>query len=303
MRFPRISMDTFSAVVATAEKRNITRAAAEIGRSPAAITKRIKAAELIAMRKIFHSTENGLELTKPGKILYEEGRKTIDHALLAEEKLEAFRKLEACQLLIGHSTYLPSRLMTILIRLQLDGTPSVRIVHFPNLSAAIVQQVLEGTSHVGFGFLPLEHPELVVRQLFEEPLSVCIPTSHHLSTRHTIHPQDLDGQPWIAVARTAMPAFHAEIEGFFLGFGVQLHVVADAFGPQEALAYVEQKMGICLLAASSAILKPGVTTRPFSSRALTRKCGYFLRGDSDHDLVREFCDQVWKKTEVLRGKP
>ena len=303
MRIPRISLDTFIAVVVTAEQRCVMRAAAEIGRSPAAITKRIKAAERIAMRKLFHSSEDGLELTRHGRILYEESRKTMDHALLAEEKLEAFRKLESSHLLIGHSTYLSARLMTTLIQFHLNEASSVKIEHVPGLSSSIVQQVVEGTLHVGFGFLPLEHPDLTVRKLLEEPLVACIPASHPLSTRHTIHPEDLDGAPFIAVARTQMPVFHAEIEGFFLGFGVILNVVADAFAPPEALAYVEQKIGICLLAPSSVTARQGIVVRPLSSRALTRKSGLFLREDSDHVFIREFCEQIWKKTEALRHRP
>ena len=100
-----------------------------------------------------------------------------------------------------------------------------------------------------------------------------------------------------------MPSFHEEIETFYLGFGVHLKVVADAFAPPEALAYVEQKIGICLLAQSSAVSRPGIAIKPLSNRVLTRKSGYFLREDSDHELIREFSEQIWKKTAGLRGRP
>ena len=111
------------------------------------------------------------------------------------------------------------------------------------------------------------------------------------------------GQPFIAIGRGPMPVFHEEIENFFLGFGVHLNVVADAFAPPEALAYVEQKIGICLLAQSAVVSRSGIATKPLSNRVLTRKSGYFVREDSDHELIREFSAQVWKKTEGLRRRP
>lgn len=303
MRFPHFSIEILMAVVATAETKSVTRAGKELGLSPSGVTKRLKIAERIAKTKLFHTTEEGLILTEVGELLYSEAKKSIERALLAEEKVAAYLMLKERRLLVGHSTYLPSRLMAILIQFRFDGTPPVEIEHQTGLTASIVQQVLDGTLHIGFGFLPQENPDLTVRQLFEEPLVACIPAGHPASTKHTIYPQDLMGQAFIAIGRRQMPSFQEEIETFYLGFGVHLNVVADAFAPPEALAYVEQKIGICLLAKSSAILRPGIAIKPLSHRVLTRKSGYFLREDSDHDLIREFSEQVWKKTAVLRGRP
>jgi len=303
MRFPHFSMDMLMAIVATAEKKSVTRAGKELGLSPSGVTKRIKLAERIARAKLFQTTEDGSILTEAGKLLYSEAKKSIERALLAEEKVSAYLMLKDRHLLVGHSTYLPPRLMAILIQFRFDGTPPVEIEHLPELTASIVQQVLDGTLHIGFGFLPQENPELTVRQLFEEPLVACIPAGHPLSTKHTIYPQDLMGQPFIAIGRGPMPVLHEEVERFFLGFGVHLNVVADAFAPPEALAYVEQKIGICLLAQSSVISRPGIAIKPLSNRVLTWKSGTFQREDNHHELIREFSEQVWKKTAVLRGRP
>lgn len=158
------------AVVATAEKKSVTRAGKELGLSPSGVTKRIKMAERIAKAKLFQTTEDGSILTEAGKLLYSEAKKSIERALLAEEKVSAYLMLKERHLLVGHSTYLPPRLMAILIQFRFDGMPPVEIEHQPGLTACIVQQVLDGMLHVGLGFLPQEHPDLMVRQLFEEPL-------------------------------------------------------------------------------------------------------------------------------------
>ena len=303
MRFPHFSIDMLMAIVATAEKKSVTRAGVELRLSPSGVTKRIKMAERIAKTKLFHTTEDGFILTEAGKLLYSEAKKSIERALLAEEKVSAYLMLKERHLLVGHSTYLPPRLMAMLIQFRFEGTPPVEIEHLPGLTASIAQQVLDGTLHIGFGFLPQANSELTARQLFEEPLVACIPVGHPMSAKHTIYPQDLQDQPFIAIGRGPVPFLHEEIESFLLGFGVHLNVVVDAFAPPEALAYVEQKIGICLLAPSSMHPRPGIVVKPLSSRVLTWKSGLFLREDSDHELIREFSEQVWKKTEGLRRKP
>ncbi len=164
MRFPHFSIEILMAVVVTAEKKSVTRAGKELGLSPSGVTKRLKIAERIAKTKLFHTTEEGLTLTEVGELLYFEAKKSIDRALLAEEKVAAYLMLKERHLLVGHSTYLPPRLMAILIQFHFDGTPPVEIEHLPELTASIVQQVLDGTLHIGFGFLPQENPELTAGQ-------------------------------------------------------------------------------------------------------------------------------------------
>jgi hypothetical protein len=55
-----------------------------------------------------------------------------------------------------------------------------------------------------------------------------------------------DGEPMIAVSREPWPERHQEIEDHCADQG--LHpIVADAYSAPEALAYVEEKTGNCLL--------------------------------------------------------
>jgi DNA-binding transcriptional LysR family regulator len=108
--------------------------------------------------------------------------------------------------------YLPPRLMAMLIQFHFEGAPPVEIEHRPELTPLIVQQVLDGTLHVGFGFLPQEHPDLTVRQLCEEPLVACLPASHPISAKYTIYLCHYGSSPvqkhpsQIFIARLLMPS-------------------------------------------------------------------------------------------------
>src|SRR5882672_8386039 len=110
MRLPRISMDTLAAIICTAEKKSVTRAGTELGLSPSAITKRIKSAERITETKLFMTTEEGLILTEAGELCYGEAIKSLEHALLAEEKIAAYQMLKARHILLLR---LPSAAMSL----------------------------------------------------------------------------------------------------------------------------------------------------------------------------------------------
>ncbi len=119
-------------------------------------------------------------------------------------------------------------------------------------------------------------------------------TSHPLAVRPVIHPQDLEGEPIIAASRQTFPVLHQQIDDFFQDFGITLRVVADAYGPPEAVTMVENKVGICLIAASNA--KPSVVSKPLSPQTLTRRCGLFVREDNRHPALKSFVDLLRERT-------
>ncbi len=148
--------------------------------------------------------------------------------------------------------------------------------------------VLQGELHVGFGFLPIREPELLVYEVFDEPLVVCLPSSHPLSVKHTIRPEALEGLPMIAMGRRHLPLSWEETENYFRSLGLELNIVEECFSPNEALYSVAQETGICLLPASLARSGDGVVVRPLSDRLFTHKCGVFVRQDHDDATVEDF---------------
>jgi DNA-binding transcriptional LysR family regulator len=173
----------------------------------------------------------------------------------------------------------------------LDGAQGTHIEHVSLLTSTAVQRVANGTIHAGFGYLPISEPDLTSHVLFEEPVIVCMPRTHPLASRSAIRPQDIDGEPVIAVAREPIPWLHREIEEFFAGFGVSLQIVIDAFGPPEALVMAEHKMGICMVGAS-AISRSSVIGKPLTPQKLVRKCGLFVREDIRHPTLKAYVDKV-----------
>lgn len=302
MRRPKLKLDNLVAIITVAEKQSLDIAASEMGLSASAIRKQIEVVESVLGVFLFGRTRGVLSLTEDGELFLADAKKSIEHALLAEEKTLARQALKNHHLLIGHSTYLPPKLIVLINQLSIEDTPLVRIDHISGLTSTIVQRVREGSIHAGFGFLPLDSPELLVRLLHEEPVVVCIPMGHRLATRPIIFPQDLDGEPIIAVSREPLPQLHQEIEEHFEQFGVKLQIVLDAFAPPEALTHVVHKVGISLLAATSVVLQPGITVRPLSTRVLMRKSGIFIREDNPSPLLQKLIELVIREAKGGRLK-
>ena len=108
--------------------------------------------------------------------------------------------------------------------------------------------------------------------------------------------QDLEGEPIIAASREVFPKLHEDVDDFFQDFGVKLKIVADAYGPPEAVVMTEQGMGICLLTASNIRTKASVVSKPLFPQTLKRRCGLFVREDNRHPALKNFVNLVLEKT-------
>jgi DNA-binding transcriptional LysR family regulator len=294
MRVPRLSVEMLAAVIAIAECKIRKHAADDLGITVSALGKRLdKASELLGI-SLFVSTEDGVVLTDAGLSFYSEARRAIEQALLAEAKVAALREIEAGRLVVGRSTYLPPRLLTAVLRLGFEESLGYQIIQVPGVTGLLADQVVKGVVHAGIGDLPISRPELISRVLQEECLVVCMPVKHPLACKAVIRPQDMAGEPIIAIGRDSSPALHEDIEQFFGGFGTQLRIVADAYGPPEAIVMVEQNLGICLL-TNSDIFKPSVVGKRLVPQTLTRKWGLFVREDNRHPTLKAFMDLVLER--------
>jgi DNA-binding transcriptional LysR family regulator len=300
MRRPKVKLDNLMAVMTVAAKHNIDDAADELGLSSSGVRKQIENIESVFGIRLFESIRGTLSLTPDGEEFHTDAKRAVEQVLLAEEKVFARQAIKSHHLLVGHSTNLPPKLITTIRQISIEEPPSVRIEHKSGLTSTTIQRVIEGSLHAGFGILPIRSPELLVRTIFEEPLVACIPTGHKLAVKPAIYPHDFDGEPMIAVSREPWPERHREIEDHFSDFGIDLHIVADAYSAPEALTYVEQKIGICLLAGTSVVVRPGITVRPLPTRVLMRRCGVFIREDNRSPVLQKLVEVALRQTDSVR---
>jgi DNA-binding transcriptional LysR family regulator len=295
-------MDGQIALLAVAEKGSFEAAGRYLGIGKSAVRKRVQGVEGELGTPVFRLVGKGMMPTEAGNLYLLSARESVRQAWLGVDRVQAFLRAQTNDLRIGYSTYLNTRLLDIIRRIQPEDIGSLSITRESLMTYQAVAGVLQGNLHVGFGILPLLDPDLSSRLLFEEPLMTCLPIGHRLVTRSTIRPEDLENEHVVSLSRKGLPGRHQDIVTHFESLGISLKFVADAYSVKEALWLVTQGAGISLMTRFSAsAYRYDVVVRPLSDRLLTVKSGIFTRRDHDQKLINDFVDLAWAETAVLRA--
>jgi DNA-binding transcriptional LysR family regulator len=297
-------MDGQIAVLAVAERGSFEAAGRYLGIGKSAVRKRVQGVEGELGTPVFRAEGKGMVLNEAGTLYILSARESVRQALLGVDRVHAFLRAQTHELRIGYSTYLNTKLLDIIRRLQPEGVDSASVTREGLMTQQAVEGVLQGDLHVGFGVLPILEPDLSTRLLMEEPLVACLPVAHRLATRSTIRPEELADEPMVSVMRKALPGRHEDIAMHFESLGVSLKFAAEAYSLKEALWLVTQGMGISLMTKFSASsYRYDVVVRPLSDRLLTVKSGVFTRRDHVQKIVSDFVDLAWAETATLRAGP
>lgn len=297
-------MDGQIAVLAVAEKGSFEAAGKYLGIGKSAARKRVQSVEGELGTPMFRAEGKGMVLSDAGTLYILTARESVRQAFLGVDRVHAFLRAQTNELRIGYSTYLNTKLLDIIRRLQPEGVDSTSVTREGLMTQQAVDGVLQGDLHVGFGILPILEPDISARLLMEEPLVACLPVGHRLATRSTIRPEELADEPMVSVMRKALPGRHEDITMHFESLGVSLRFVAEAFSLKEALWLVTRGTGVSLMTKFSASsYRHDVVVRPLSDRLLTVKSGVFTRRDHVQKLVSDFVDLARVETATLRPNP
>jgi DNA-binding transcriptional LysR family regulator len=301
MRQLKVTMDAQVAVLAVAERGSLESAGKYLGIGKSAIRKRIQSIESELGTTLFSMVGKRIMLTEAGNLYMLAARESVRQAWLGVDRVQALLRAQTSNLRIGYSTYLNTKLLDVVRHIRPAGIVCSSLTKESLMTHQIVAGVLQGDLHVGFGSLPLLEPDLSTRLLFEEPLMVCLPAGHPLTTKSTIQPEELADEPMVSVMRRALPGSHEEIAMHFESLGIALKFSYEAFSVSEALWLVTQNVGVALMTRFSAMShRYDVIVRPLSDRLLTVKSGVFARRDHSQQLIRDFMDIAWTETAALR---
>ena len=297
-------MDGQIAVLAVAEKGSFGAAGKYLGIGKSAARKRVQSVENETGTPLFRVVGKVMVPTEAGNLYLLSARESVRQAWLGLDRVQAFLRAQTNDLRIGYSTYLNTKLLDIIRRIPPTGIGSPLVTRESLMTYQIVEGILQGDLHVGFGILPVIEPDLSTRLLFEEPLMACLPVGHRHAIRSTLRPEELADEPMISIMRKVLPGRHEEIVRHFESLGISLKFTSDASSLKEALWLVTQHVGVALMTRFSAMsYRSEVVVRPLSDRLLTVKSGIFTRRDHDQKLINDFVDLAWAETAALRTNP
>lgn len=295
-------MEGLIALVAVAQEGSLERGGKTLGLSKSATGKQIAALEEAIGTKLFEHRRGRWILNEDGKLFAPEAFQAILHARMGVELVQSHVRLRMDHFSVGYSTFLSPILIGIIRGAQLKHQSNIKIKYESLLTESSIERVLRGELEVGFGYLPIKEPELLVKTVFEESLMVCLPDGHALTVKQSIAPGALEKLPMIAVGRSAVPLRFEETEDHFRSLGIGLRYVEDCFSSTEALASVARGTGACLLSASRARSGDGVVIRPLEDRLLTYRSGVFVRQDNEDESIKDFLQLILQRTTPYRKR-
>lgn len=255
--------------IAVAETGSLTEAAERrLHTSQPSLSRQIRDLEDQVGVELLSRSARGVELTPAGKAF-------IDHARLAltqvDAAVEAARRAAqpakprfALGFLTGQEmTWLPAAMHILCSELaNIDVTVSSD--YSPDLADGLARGKLD------VAFLRAEPDfDLSYQVVGREPLVVLMPSDHPLTSRAAIRPQDLVGEPFIAMANKARVA-RAVIDGYLDRSGVQVTPAQGVDNPAMVMSLVASTRGLALIPAYVESLMPwSVVSRPLAGEAPT----------------------------------
>lgn len=170
-----------------------------------------------------------------------------------------------CGLCVGyvpdamHTGLLPAALRTL--RLE---RPGIHVALYGQQSAEQFEGLRQRSLDIALVQEPPAEndPDLRSALLLEDPLLLVLPAGHPLAEKADLVPEDLDGQPWIAVESSRDPGWRDAFVAACVAAGFTPGITLDAAEPPTALGLVASGIGVALVQRSMVRgTAPGVAVR------------------------------------------
>jgi LysR family transcriptional regulator, hca operon transcriptional activator len=256
--------------VAVADAGNLTVAAQRmLHTSQPSLSRQIRDLEDEVGAPLLTRRARGIELTPAGRAFLDHARSVLSQV---EAAGEAARRVahpnKPCftmGFLTGHElTWMPETL-----RILRDALPDIDVMISSQYSPLLADGLSKGK--IDAAFLRREHgaPDLAFRLLVKEPLLVVLPGNHRLAALKAISPQNLVGETFVTVSRTA-PVLRGIIDNYLKRAGVKITPAHEADHVTMGMSLIASTGGVGLLPAyAQNFLPSSVTSRPLKGDAPT----------------------------------
>ncbi len=256
-------------LIAVAETGSLTAAAERrLHISQPSLSRQIQDLESQVGVELLSRSARGVELTAAGKAFFDHARLAltqVDAAVEAARRAaQPAKQRFALGFLTGQEmTWLPEA-MHILCDELCNVDVTVSSDYSPDLAEALERGKLD------LALLRAEPAfDLAYRVVSQEPLVVLMPSDHPLTARDAIHPQDLVGEPFIAMAKKAK-VLRAVIDDYLERSGVQITPMQSVDNPAMVMSLVASTRGLTLIPAYVEKLMPlSVVSRPLAGEVPT----------------------------------
>jgi LysR family transcriptional regulator, transcription activator of glutamate synthase operon len=239
-------------LVALAEERNFTRAAASLHIAQPAMSQQIRRLEDELGLAVVERTTRRVKLTDAGELLVVRARRILVELEAAETELQALRGMYTGHVTIGAMHTMGPVDLSLALALFRERHPDVQFTVREQSSEEMAEMLR--VDELDLAFLSVtervESHGLGLHQLLSEELVVLLPPSHRLSKRPQIRMAELADEPFISFRTGARLRELLVSAGHEAGF--EPRVTLESNDSQRVRRLVSRGLGVAILPRSDA---------------------------------------------------
>jgi LysR family hca operon transcriptional activator len=211
---------------------------------------------------LMNRSVRGVELTASGRAFLEHARMALAQVEAAVQAARrAARPAKPC-FTLGFLTGQEMDWLPAAMHVLKDELPNLDVTVSSDYSPHLADALIRGRLDAAFMRREQDRPELDYRIVAKEPLVVVLPSDHHLASRTAIPVDEIAGETFISVSKTA-PALQAVIEAYLRRVGVDLRPAHEVDNLAMAISLVASTRAVALLPAYARNFLPwSVISRP-----------------------------------------
>lgn len=240
-------------LVALADERHFTRAAARAHIAQPALSQQIRRLEDELGVALVERTTRQVSITDAGELLVTRARRIMTEVDAAHAELEALKGVETGRVSVGTMHTMGPVDLSIVLAIFHERHPGVELTIREESSEELAQMIREDELDVAFLSVTerVESHDLALHQLLEEELVVLLPPQHRLAGRRSVRMADLREEEFISYrpgARLRELLFSAGRQA-----GFEPRVKLELNESQRIRRLVSRGMGVAILPRSDAV--------------------------------------------------
>jgi DNA-binding transcriptional LysR family regulator len=287
--------------VAVAEELHFGRAAARLRIAQPPLSRQIHALEGEIGTELFDRSRRRVELTRAGKVLLDEVRRTFAQIDRAVDLARRAGRGESGALSIGFVSAVTHTSLPVILRAFRRNFGHVELYLREMSPADQVLALREGRIQVGFLRAPIDEPTLAVETILRERLVAALPVSHPLAARKRLALRALAREPFVLFPRHLGPGFYDQIIALCRQAGFSPRVIQEAPQMVTIASLVAVGLGVSVMPASvSHLWREGVAFLPLTGRIPPPELVMAWRPDDTSPVLHAFLNVV-RSLKLARG--
>src|SRR5580700_11310745 len=224
--------------VAVAETGSLTVAAEKrLHTAQPSLSRQIRDLEYQVGAQLMIRSARGIELTAAGRAFLDHARLALAQVEAAGEAARRAARPAKPSFALGFLTGQEMDWLPEALRILKDELPNIEVTVSSQYSPDLADALTRGKLDVAFLRPEPGSPDLVFRRVVKEPLVVVLPSDHRLAARDAIDPDDIAGETFISVSKTA-PVLRVVIDEYLKRSGVDITPAHEADNIAMAISLV-----------------------------------------------------------------